>query len=341
MKSAILSAVVAAGTTAAQVTLAPELLNVGAVDTDSPEYSICETAAGIAEGCISAVGNDEDAFVSCACCADTTNIAEIYAGCSSWVSVEAGATASDLYSAFGQVATICDMGDCGGGGSIPTDTVSEPDFTSEALGSESTSDFVPETTSTEDSFTTTTESSVAETFSTSSAEDSTITSSSDAEQTYAIACVDMISLFTSCTNKISGFTDLPNSEQASCYCCRTDGSTLSWTDELDSYATTCADWASTGEPDTAYPVARTFATYCERFSDVCDGASVTTTESDSASVTRNSNSDTSVNLDNMDPVTVTVQPTETSSEDDDNAASSARIGCGAVLAAIAALAIAL
>ncbi|KAH7159838.1 hypothetical protein B0J13DRAFT_114278 [Dactylonectria estremocensis] len=338
MKGAILSAIVAAGTAAAQVTIAPELLQFNAVDTDSPEYSICETAAGIADSCISAAGNDEDAFVSCACCADSTNIAEIYAGCSSWVSVEAGATASDLYSAFGQVATLCDLGDCGSGG-ILTSSVSEPAFTSEAFGSEATSDVVSETTSAEDTAFTTTVTSASET---SSAEDSSITSASDAEQTYAIACVDMISLFTSCTNKISGFTDLPNSDQASCYCCRTDGATLTWTDELDSYATTCADWASTGEPDTAYPVARTFATYCERFTDVCDGAAVTsTTDSESASVTRNSDSNTSVDFNGVDPVTVTVQPTETDSSDDDNAASSVRIGCGAVLAAIAALAIVL
>ncbi|SPJ71803.1 uncharacterized protein FTOL_01531 [Fusarium torulosum] len=89
-------------------------------------------------------------------------------------------------------------------------------------------------------------------------------------QTYAPACIDMISVFTSCTGKIDGFTTLAFHEQASCYCCRTSGRRVAWTDELDSYASTCADWAITAEPKTAYSVAKTFATFCERFTDVCD-----------------------------------------------------------------------
>ncbi|KAF5026595.1 hypothetical protein F66182_1321 [Fusarium sp. NRRL 66182] len=91
-----------------------------------------------------------------------------------------------------------------------------------------------------------------------------------AEQTYAAACVDMLDIFTSCTNKIDGFTTLAFREQASCYCCHTSGRSLVWTDEMDSHASTCAEWASTGEPDTAYSVAKTFATFCSQFSDVCE-----------------------------------------------------------------------
>lgn len=42
-------------------------------------------------------------------------------------------------------------------------------------------------------------------------------SNSGAMQTYAPACIDMISFFTSCTSKIDGFTTLAFKEQASCY----------------------------------------------------------------------------------------------------------------------------
>jgi hypothetical protein len=36
-------------------------------------------------------------------------------------------------------------------------------------------------------------------------------------QTYAPACIDMLSVFTSCTSEIDGFTTLAFQEQASCY----------------------------------------------------------------------------------------------------------------------------
>ncbi|KAH6605326.1 hypothetical protein Trco_007033 [Trichoderma cornu-damae] len=45
---------------------------------------------------------------------------------------------------------------------------------------------------------------------------------------------------------------------------------ITWTDEIDSYASTCRDWAVTGRSaETAYSVAKTFATFCEHFSDAC------------------------------------------------------------------------
>lgn len=105
-------------------------------------------------------------------------------------------------------------------------------------------------------------------------------------------------------------------------------------------------------------VAKTFATFCERFTDVCSNAAARTQESDStatdeASTTEDSNSratgssnsgsggdDAATSEQNTGPVTVTVsspaQPSETG-----NDASSARVAFGAVLAAVAALAIAL
>ncbi|KAH7242745.1 hypothetical protein BKA59DRAFT_546981 [Fusarium tricinctum] len=122
-----------------------------------------------------------------------------------------------------------------------------------------------------------------------------VSSNSGAMQTYAPACIDMISLFTSCTSKINGFTTLAFEEQASCYCCRTALRSVAWTDELDSYASTCADWAVTGEPDTAYSVAKTFETFCERFTDVCDASGTvseisTTTDESVSTATDNSSS---------------------------------------------------
>ncbi|KAL6915508.1 hypothetical protein FSHL1_006958 [Fusarium sambucinum] len=120
-------------------------------------------------------------------------------------------------------------------------------------------------------------------------------------QTYAPGCVDMLDVFTSCTNKFDGFTTLPFKEQASCYCCRTSRRSVVWTDEIGTYASSCADWAITGEPDTAYSVAKTFETFCERFSDACDAAEpvtvsvigtttddVVSTETDSGSSQRGS-----------------------------------------------------
>ncbi|KAM6508234.1 hypothetical protein FALCPG4_018115 [Fusarium falciforme] len=121
-----------------------------------------------------------------------------------------------------------------------------------------------------------------------------------AEQTYAEACVSMVGLFTDCTKRIDDFTELAFREQASCYCCHRSDGTLTWTDELGYYASDCVDWAVTGEPDTVYSVAKTFATFCERFTDVC-GAS--------PSLSPSSPSPIASNPPDKDPVTVTVQPT--------------------------------
>ncbi|KIL84612.1 hypothetical protein FAVG1_12139 [Fusarium avenaceum] len=121
-----------------------------------------------------------------------------------------------------------------------------------------------------------------------------VSSDGGAMQTYAPACIDMISLFTSCTSKIDGFTTLAFRDQASCYCCQTSRRRVVWTDELDSYASTCADWAVTGEPETAYSVAKTFETFCERFTDVCDTSrtvsEISTTTDESVSAATDSSS---------------------------------------------------
>ncbi|KAF4973323.1 hypothetical protein FZEAL_9358 [Fusarium zealandicum] len=318
MKAAILSLLT--GGAVAQITLAPNLLNFAKIDRDSPQYSTCSVALDVVEGCISSIGGEEAAatadpevLLACACCSSSKPIADYFSVCSTYLEDEAPLM-STQYSAYGSIYELCALsGKCG---STPATRTSEKED-----------------------------------------ESSTITSS-PSEQTYAEACEDMISLYNSCSAADKNFAELPNREQALCYCCRGSGDKLSWTDELDGYASTCADWAVTGESETAYPVAKTFATYCQRFSDVCDNAATATEEeestmTDDASSTeevgsRQTNDDDddsqsdSTSDQGSEPVTVTVaEPTATDAQSNDNAAPSLRVGFGAVLAAVAALAVTL
>ncbi|KPM46041.1 hypothetical protein AK830_g478 [Neonectria ditissima] len=335
MKAAILSSVVAAGSVAAQLTVGPGLLNIAAIDVDDPEYTTCSVVADYVAGCVTSLGGsdalataDPNEILGCACCVDNTAIYPLYSACSSYLSDEGGPSYVDSYSAYGDLYSICGMSAACSADSGATST--EETSTAEETSTEETSE---ETTSTEAT-------------STEETSDSTITGT--AEQTYATACEDMIGLFTSCTNKIDDFTDLPFREQASCYCCRTRNGQLTWTDQLDEFATTCRDWAKTGEPETAYSVAKTFATFCENFSDVCEDATLTSEPASATdSATAQATDSASEGLGDMgDAVTVTVQPTaaDTSAAattTSDNAGASLRVACGAVLAAVAAMAIAL
>ncbi|KAM5345299.1 hypothetical protein ACJ41O_011161 [Fusarium nematophilum] len=326
MKSAILSLL--AGSVAAQITIAPELMQFGAVDENDADFTSCALAQNYLENCVSSVGGVEavstanpEEFVGCICCAARRPISTIYSACSEYLEGEAPSFSSQ-YSAFGGLYSICAM---------------SAECSNNAAGNPP-----------------------AETSVTVIEEPSSITDSPSA-QTYASACEDMVGLFTSCTKKNPDFTDLPFREQAACYCCRGQGSDLTWTDEFDSLASTCADWAVTGDPDTLYEVARTFSTFCDNFSDACEGGSSPTTDAetseteDAESTTESDDEPTSTADDvsaqteaatseerqSQDPVTVTVQPTATETSDNTNAAPAVRVGCGAMLAAVAALAIAL
>lgn len=145
------------------------------------------------------------------------------------------------------------------------------------------------------------------------------------------------------------------------------GGEVTWTDEIDTYASTCRDWAATittGDALTAYngsyslytlyrlkilckcadnyEVAKTFATFCDHFSDACD----ITTNGPSSTANNNpfpppdstgSSGDSSAGG-NGGQVTVTVtqpRPTTTSH----NAAPTARAGLAAGALAIAGFAI--
>ncbi|KAF5977119.1 hypothetical protein FCOIX_6694 [Fusarium coicis] len=333
MKGAVLS-VLASGA-AAQITsmpfaalgLGPHVFQNNAINPTDPEYSTCQQAVGIVQDCVSSVGGldaaataDPSALMACACCDGRSNAAPLYSVCSNYLEDEAPENTSQ-YEAYGTLYSACRLnarctgGSGGSGGSV--------------------SDSRPTATSDDEDL-------------------STITSAtSPAEQTYAAACLYMLDIFTSCTAEDRQFTELPPREQAECYCCRGSGSRRTWTDELDKYASTCADWARTGEPKTAYSVAKNLATFCDRFDDVCS-PSVTRTqdsgssETDEANTTEDSGSrqtgasdDDATTSENLGAITVTVPAQPSNSGDSGNSASSARVGLGAVLGAVAALAIAL
>ncbi|KAF4973633.1 hypothetical protein FSARC_111 [Fusarium sarcochroum] len=379
MKSVVFS-ILASGA-AAQMTsgplagldLGPHLFQNAAINPSDPEYATCEQAVSIVQECVSEVGGlgaastaDPTALVACACCDGRSNAAPLYSACSDYLSEEAPENTSQ-YQAYGTLYSACRLaakctggsgsgsGSGGSGGSSVTGGGSgSGDSGSSMTGGGGGGGGDSDSSVTRDGS--------RPTATTTSAEDddtATITTS-PAEQTYASACGDMLSIFTECTKQDREFTRLPFKEQAECYCCRGSGTKLTWTDAMDNYASSCADWASTGEPDTFYNVAKTFATFCEHFTDVCSIAAARTSESEATATetsgarqtggsdgddgddsSSESNSDATTSENNQGPVTVTVQPTSTESSDSGNDASSARVGFGAVLAAFAALAIAL
>lgn len=332
MKGAVLS-ILTSGV-AAQITIAPAIapgiLNVAAVNPADPGYQTCSQAINLFEDCVSSLGGAEAAanadpteLLGCACCDGSSSAAPLYSVCSNYLEEELP-TASDQYEAYSTLYKACALGATCGGGSGGSATRS------------------PRTTA-----------------AVSNDDNESATMTSPAEQTYALACQNMLGVFASCTRANRDFTELPFKEQAECYCCRGSGDRLTWTDEMGGYAKTCASWASTGEPDTILPVAETFASFCKRFTTVCDVAATRTQDSETTATDNNnddnetdsttesspqqtSNSDATTSENG--PVTVTVQPTDTAAaatSTSGNAASSLRVGLGAVLAAVAALAVAL
>ncbi|KAH6890589.1 hypothetical protein B0T10DRAFT_323562 [Thelonectria olida] len=319
MKGTILSSVISASAVAAQLSIAPELFQAAAVNINDPEYTTCSVVADYVGECVTAIGGtdalataDPTALLSCACCVSATPVYPLYSACSSYLSDEGGATYRDSYSAYSVLYSACDAAALCTEGSDNTAAVTA------TATSESESESESETAS------------------------GTITSA--ATQTYATACEDMVGIFASCSNKIDDFTELPFKEQASCYCCRTRGGTLSWTDAMDKYAKTCASWAKTGEPETAYSVAQTFASFCDRFSDVCESGTVAANSASATDSSAETTADsTKTGNPNTEPVTVTIPASETAtSADSDGAAGSLRVGvCGTLLAAALAVAMVL
>merc|ERR1712000_682614 len=231
----------------AQVTLPPNLNNAINVAAD---LDACATAATHLLDCADEAGG-LDALMTvapqelfgCACCSSQIPLANAYSSCSNHLSEEYPLATTD-YEAYGLIYTVCQTEDCGGGGINTND---------------------------EDGMTTVT-AAVSET------DIGVLTSftSSDVLPTAASACWDMLDMFDVCIQETPGFADMPFASQAPCYCCRTRGDVVVWTDELDEYASECADWATTGEPSTIYPAASKFASFCDNFYDACEGPATET-----------------------------------------------------------------
>ncbi|KAM0253362.1 hypothetical protein ACHAQJ_007313 [Trichoderma viride] len=315
MALVLLIPILASGVAAQHMTL--PLVNydavVNAVNPNDPGYQICTVAAEFVSSCIAEAGGSEAlstanplSLAACACCVGTTDVAPAYSTCADYLGSEAPQLASQisaydyLYSVCASSPQVCLGGQAGGGASVTQQ--SKPSATAQSsqlqshLPAGSTS--IPSPASSpskipEETSRTTEEGSTAGPTKASATGESGSGSGSSASAvvTLASACTSMVELFEECTKATPGFTDLVYEEQAYCYCCRTAlGGQVTWTDEIDTYASTCRDWAvtiTTGEPVTAYDVAKTFASFCEHFSDAC---SITTTAPASGPFTNTNNS---------------------------------------------------
>ncbi|KAL6866735.1 hypothetical protein J3F83DRAFT_122312 [Trichoderma novae-zelandiae] len=370
--AALLLPILASGVHVAAQHMTLPLINydevVKAINSNDEGYQLCTVAASFVAGCVAEAGGSEGLstanplkLAACACCVGTTDVAPVYSSCADYLSSGAPQLGSQI-SAYDYLYTVCGGSPevCRGqaGGSSSTAPSLEPSATSQssrfqASSSRSTPSpasapsSVPEETSR-----VTAEGSTVEPTRTSAAGASgraSRTASGTATSpviTLATACELMVGVFQECTNATPGFTDLPLGEQAYCYCCRTalDGH-VTWTDEIETYASTCRDWAATmgkGEPETAYGantimctlVAKTFATFCDHFSDVCTlstTAPPSSTGTDDAPFSPPDATGDSTTPGDQVTVTVTQAATTTSG----NAAPTARVGLAAGVLAVA------
>ncbi|KAL7807025.1 hypothetical protein V8C44DRAFT_338157 [Trichoderma aethiopicum] len=322
---------------------------VNALNPDDKGYQLCTVAASFVSGCVAEAGGSEALstanplkLAACACCVGTTDVAPVYSTCADYLGSQAPQLGSQI-SAYDYLYTVC-----GGSPEVcrgqagPTATgetpISSPTSQSSRIQS-SPSKSTPSPASSpsggpEETSRVTAEGSTVNptrASATGASGSASRTASGTATSpviTLATACIQMVDIFEECTKATPAFTDLPLVEQAYCYCCRTalDGYHVTWTDEIETYARTCRDWAVTmgkGSPETAYNVAKTFATYCDHFSDVC---TIPTTAPLSSTATGSSTT-------TGGPVTVTVTQAATTTSND--AAPTARIGLAAGVIAVA------
>jgi hypothetical protein len=323
MNRAIVALLVGSTLTAAQQITALAQFNqvakFAAINTKDPEYSLCTVANSYINYCIESIGGTgalataaPTDLAECVCCADGTAVSEVYSTCSSYLSAEEPSLSQEI-DAYSTFYNACGFNSCGG--SRPTRTASGQASSSAATSATATAPAGDD----DDDATLTT---AIQPSSASLSIPVSITSAAAMPD----ACGSMVNLYSSCSNKIDGFSDMPYRQQASCYCCQTSARSLVWHDDLDNYAQTCRDWARTGEPDTIFPVASTFATFCDNFSDVCEA---TVTEPPSSSETGGSGAQGGGN---ENTVTVTVGSEETGQPD--SGAIVVRAGCMAGLAAL-------
>ncbi|KOS21161.1 hypothetical protein ESCO_004035 [Escovopsis weberi] len=244
-----------AGVAAAQHALELPNFNHPAIkllDTSASAYQVCTSASSFIAGCYNKFGGETGLFTAdplalneCVCCAGTVDVAPAYSVCSSFLASEAPLLSTQV-SAFGDLYSICEGNTAicasagAGSGSSPASkttppTASNPSVTAPGAVRPSQTNSQP-----------------------------TITSGPSASGAVPIqACTDMVDYFTSCEFNTPGFKSMPFGQQASCYCCATSNGRVFSTNALDQAASSCAAWAKTGEPDTIYPVASTFASFCK------------------------------------------------------------------------------
>ncbi|KAI9152071.1 hypothetical protein HJFPF1_09294 [Paramyrothecium foliicola] len=320
MKRVFLPLLVAGGAAAQQITALPQLRNAAiaaAVNTNDPEYTICTNANSYLEFCINSLGGSSGlataaptALVGCVCCIEGTAISEAFSTCSSYLSAEEPSMSAE-YSAYETLYSICGLTSCAAGSSRPS-------ATGAASGTRGGDD--------DDDDETITSSIIPASGTISIPSSITATASLD---DFPLECNSMLGLYESCSSKIDGFSAQPYRQQAECYC------RLVWTDELDGYAQTCRDWAETGDPSTFFPLASTFATFCDNFSDVCHGpatAAPESTNSPSGDDDSNDSDDDSNAAGDDDRETVTVTQSTPQETDRPGVGSAVRAGCAAAFA---------
>ncbi|RFU72590.1 hypothetical protein TARUN_9666 [Trichoderma arundinaceum] len=333
MALALLIPIIASGVAAQHLTL-PLINNdevVNALNSNDPGFQICTAAADFLSSCVAKAGGSDAlttanpiSLAACACCLGTTDVAPVYSTCADYLGSEAPQLGSQISVCAGSPEVCRGLG--GGGGSVTVQGESSTRSRSELFSSPppvrssstpspaSSPSKIPDETSSA----TARGSTAGPTKSSSSGRSGSASgSSSGAVMTLAPACTQMVDLFEECTRATPGFTDLIFGEQAYCYCCRTalDGH-VTWTDEIDSYASTCRDWAvtiTTGEPVTAYDVAKTFATFCEHFSDVCAVSTTAPTSDTFTAPIRPEPTDDTTTPGGQVTVTVTQGPASTTS----------------------------
>ncbi|PNY29388.1 Uncharacterized protein TCAP_00686 [Tolypocladium capitatum] len=292
-----------AGAAAAQHMTLPVIDNAAIVAAMNPTdqgFKICSAVNQKVQGCVNQVGGvnglttaDSTVLAKCACCDSRSLIAGAYSSCSSYLRQEAP-TLSTQYSAYDNLYSICNLNKYVCSGSA---AASPTGITVSATGAPAPSG-------------------------TGASVPSAVTPI-DGLGTVDPACSSMVGLYTSCSRDIRGFKDMPYGQQAPCYCCITARGQATWTDELDKYARTCRDWASTSGPATLYSVANTLAGFCKHFSNVCSASSTLGSPEATA---------TSTGAQTTGNTAPTAKATSTST----GAASSLRVGSAACLVVVVA-----
>lgn len=304
-----------AGSVAAQqITQVPDFRQALAfaaatVNEDDEGFSTCDSVDEHWASCLGEFGGLEsidtdniDQFLGCGCCSGTSEIFTDYSVCSDYL--EGASVDAEDYTGYGNFYSQCSSdADCAVYGIEATTTSTI--FETEVV--------------------------------TMTSAQGTITSDP--------ACDDMYEMFISCISETPEFASLPNTRQAECYCCRGASSSLTLTNEIDEHASTCWDWWQTADKedgDTQWDYASSFATYCDRFSTVCDdlnAAAVGTTTSEEI--------DGPTGIEDV-TVTVTTSPDDPDETDgagdddedeDEDAASHLQAGSAIGLAAFAAMAL--